>query len=182
MNPNLKWKALFILLVILGCIYGLVGLPTFPTSVAQLKDNFSHQIKLGLDLQGGTHLVLQVQDAGSHCARDRPDGRAGNDLAAWQEHLLMTKCAALTIRTSLCTTWSPRGSRNFAITSISNSEMFGICPLRRAIPPATCLRSGRALLSQIQETTMTQSLETIEQAHQRPRTDRTHYPVAWRPQ
>ncbi len=61
MNPNLKWKVVFIVLVILGCIYGLVGLPVFPTSVAQLKDNFSHQIKLGLDLQGGTHLVLQVQ-------------------------------------------------------------------------------------------------------------------------
>src|SRR5271167_3910143 len=61
MNPNLKWKIVFIVLVVLGCIYGLVGLPTFPTSVAQLKDNFSHQIKLGLDLQGGTHLVLQVQ-------------------------------------------------------------------------------------------------------------------------
>ncbi len=61
MNPNLKWKALFILLVILGCIYGLIGLPTFPTSVGQLKDNFGHQIKLGLDLQGGTHLILQVQ-------------------------------------------------------------------------------------------------------------------------
>src|SRR5580765_6147188 len=61
MNPNLKWKVLFIVLVILGCIYGLIGLPTFPTSPAQLKDNFSHQIKLGLDLQGGTHLVLQVQ-------------------------------------------------------------------------------------------------------------------------
>jgi len=61
MNPNLKWKAAFIVLVIVGCIYGVVGLPTFPTSVAQLKDNFAHQIKLGLDLQGGTHLVLQVQ-------------------------------------------------------------------------------------------------------------------------
>jgi len=61
MNPNLKWKALFILVVILLCIYGLIGLPTFPTSVAQIKDNFSKQIKLGLDLQGGTHLVLQVQ-------------------------------------------------------------------------------------------------------------------------
>jgi preprotein translocase subunit SecD len=61
MNPNLKWKALFILAVILLCIYGLIGLPTFPTSVAQVKDNFSRQIKLGLDLQGGTHLVLQVQ-------------------------------------------------------------------------------------------------------------------------
>jgi preprotein translocase subunit SecD len=61
MNPNLKWKSLFILLVVLGCIYSLVGIPTFPTSIAQLKDNFSHQIKLGLDLQGGTHLILQVQ-------------------------------------------------------------------------------------------------------------------------
>lgn len=61
MNPNLKWKALFIVAVILVCIYGLVGLPNFPTSVAAIKDNFSKQIKLGLDLQGGTHLVLQVQ-------------------------------------------------------------------------------------------------------------------------
>jgi len=61
MNPNLKWKAIFIALVIVGCIYGLIGLPTFPTSLAQLKDNFGHQIKLGLDLQGGTHLILQVQ-------------------------------------------------------------------------------------------------------------------------
>ncbi len=61
MTPNLKWKALFILAVILFCIYFLVGYPTFPTSVATIKDNFSRQIKLGLDLQGGTHLILQVQ-------------------------------------------------------------------------------------------------------------------------
>jgi preprotein translocase subunit SecD len=61
MNPNLKWKAIFILAVILFCIYFLLGYPTFPTSVAQAKDNFSRQIKLGLDLQGGTHLILQVQ-------------------------------------------------------------------------------------------------------------------------
>jgi len=32
-----------------------------PTSAAQLRDNFSKRIKLGLDLQGGTHLILQVQ-------------------------------------------------------------------------------------------------------------------------
>jgi preprotein translocase subunit SecD len=61
MNPNLKWKAIFILTVVLLCIYGLIGLPTFPTSIAQMNDNFSRRIKLGLDLQGGTHLVLQVQ-------------------------------------------------------------------------------------------------------------------------
>src|SRR5947207_10913349 len=61
MNPNLKWKALFIFAVILFCTYFLFGYPVFPTSLAQVKDNFGKQIKLGLDLQGGTHLVLQVQ-------------------------------------------------------------------------------------------------------------------------
>src|ERR1700720_3381135 len=61
MNPNLKWRALSILLIILFCIYYLIGLPEFPKSFAQVKDNFGHQIKLGLDLQGGTHLILQVQ-------------------------------------------------------------------------------------------------------------------------
>src|SRR5437763_15707590 len=61
MNPNLKWKALFILAVIVFCLYFLFGYPTFPTSFAQAKDNFKKQIKLGLDLQGGSHMILQVQ-------------------------------------------------------------------------------------------------------------------------
>jgi preprotein translocase subunit SecD len=61
MNPNLKWRALSILAIILFCIYFLFGYPVFPTSLAQVKDNFSKQIRLGLDLQGGTHLILQVQ-------------------------------------------------------------------------------------------------------------------------
>src|SRR5207249_11501936 len=60
MNPNLTWKALFIFAVILFCIYFLICYPVIPTSVAQVNDNFSKQIKLGLDLQGGTHLLLQV--------------------------------------------------------------------------------------------------------------------------
>lgn len=61
MNPNLKWKAVFIFAVIFLCVYAIFGYPTFPTSLAQIKDNFSHQIRLGLDLQGGTHMILQVQ-------------------------------------------------------------------------------------------------------------------------
>ena len=58
MNPNLKWKFLFILVVILICVFGLVGTPT---SWKGLKDNLNDRIKLGLDLQGGTHLIVQVQ-------------------------------------------------------------------------------------------------------------------------
>ncbi len=61
MNSNLRWKALFVAAVILLCVYGLVGLPDFPTSLTTVKQNLSQRIHLGLDLQGGTHLVLQVQ-------------------------------------------------------------------------------------------------------------------------
>ena len=61
MNSNLRWKAIFVAAVIALCIYGLVGLPDFPTSWTTVKQNLSQRIRLGLDLQGGTHLVLQVQ-------------------------------------------------------------------------------------------------------------------------
>jgi preprotein translocase subunit SecD len=61
MNPNLKWKVISIVAIILLCLYTIFGLPNFPTSFATLKNNFAQQIKLGLDLQGGTHLILQVQ-------------------------------------------------------------------------------------------------------------------------
>ena len=61
MNSNLRWKAIFVAAVILLCFYGLVGLPDFPTSLTTVKQNLSQRILLGLDLQGGTHLVVQVQ-------------------------------------------------------------------------------------------------------------------------
>jgi len=61
MNPQLKWKFVFIALVLVFCVYGVIGMPVFPTSLAQLKDNLADRIHLGLDLKGGSHLVLQVQ-------------------------------------------------------------------------------------------------------------------------
>ena len=61
MNSQLRWKFIFITFVVLLCIYGIIGLPSFPTSFSQVKDNLADRIKLGLDLKGGSHLVLQVQ-------------------------------------------------------------------------------------------------------------------------
>jgi len=60
MNPQLRWKFIFIAIVLLLCVFGLVGLPTFPTSWRQARQNFTSRIQLGLDLRGGSHLVLQV--------------------------------------------------------------------------------------------------------------------------
>jgi len=58
MTSNLKIKIIVIVVVILACIYGIIGLPT---STQQLVDNWRNNIHLGLDLKGGSQLVLQVQ-------------------------------------------------------------------------------------------------------------------------
>lgn len=58
MYKNLKLKGLIILAVLLACIYAIIGLPK---SKAELAANFEKNIRLGLDLRGGSHLVLQVQ-------------------------------------------------------------------------------------------------------------------------
>lgn len=58
MDKNLKSKVLVIISTILICIYGIIGLPK---SKAELERNIAESIKLGLDLRGGSQLVLQVQ-------------------------------------------------------------------------------------------------------------------------
>ncbi len=58
MKRNLRFKTFVIVAVILVCIYGIIGLPK---SKAELIQNWNNSIHLGLDLKGGTHLVMQVQ-------------------------------------------------------------------------------------------------------------------------
>ncbi len=58
MANNVKFKVAAIIAVILVCVYGIVGLPK---STAELVENWKHNIHLGLDLKGGSQLVLQVQ-------------------------------------------------------------------------------------------------------------------------
>ncbi len=55
---NLKVKVLIIVAVILVSVYGIIGIPK---STQELKDNWRQNIRLGLDLKGGSQLVLQVQ-------------------------------------------------------------------------------------------------------------------------
>jgi len=61
MSRNLLQKAIAIAIVVLACIYGLIGRPTLPTSATAVRENLRNRLRLGLDLQGGTHLVLQVR-------------------------------------------------------------------------------------------------------------------------
>ena len=58
MNSTLRNKAIFVLAILLVCVYGIIGLPK---SGAELTKNWNDNIRLGLDLKGGSQLVLQVQ-------------------------------------------------------------------------------------------------------------------------
>src|SRR6185369_1277202 len=58
MKKNLNARTITIVVTLLLCVYGSIG---FPTSKAQVVQNFKDNIRWGLDLKGGSHLVLQVQ-------------------------------------------------------------------------------------------------------------------------
>src|SRR5215468_6583094 len=161
MNPNLKWKAVFIAAVILLCIYGLIGLPTFPTSLAQVKANFSQQIKLGLDLQGGTHLVLQVQVHEAIAQEtdqmvDRLIKQLRDKNIKYDEirrvddtHILVRN-----VDSSQVSTFRVLGQQQYG-------NLWDIAPAAGEQSGYTMTLKNSAI-AQIQETTMTQSLETIE--------------------
>jgi preprotein translocase subunit SecD len=60
MNKNLLWKLLFIVGTMLFFLFGIFGIPKGFSGEALLTALTDH-IHLGLDLKGGTHLILQVQ-------------------------------------------------------------------------------------------------------------------------
>jgi preprotein translocase subunit SecD len=66
MNKNLGWKLIIIVAAVLLFVYGIFGVPAGLSGDALANALVSpsamrHGINLGLDLKGGTHLILQVQ-------------------------------------------------------------------------------------------------------------------------
>src|SRR5271154_984711 len=59
MRSNLRTKIIVIVAAVVICVFGIIGIPRGVTPTA-LKDAIASRINLGLDLRGGTHLVLQV--------------------------------------------------------------------------------------------------------------------------
>src|ERR1700722_18159584 len=72
MGKNLKGKTAAIVALLVICCYGFIGIPHGVTPTA-FKQAIADRIKLGLDLKGGTHLVLKVhvdEAIGSQTDRD----------------------------------------------------------------------------------------------------------------
>jgi len=60
MNKNLLLKTVLIIAVLIFFLFGIVGIPGSFTAEG-LRSAVQKRIHLGLDLKGGTHLILQVQ-------------------------------------------------------------------------------------------------------------------------
>jgi preprotein translocase subunit SecD len=161
MNPNLKWKALFILAVILLCIYSVIGYPSFPTSLTALKDNFTHQIKLGLDLQGGTHLILQVQV--QEAIAQETDQTVDRLTTAMRAKNIRYDEVRRADDTHIIVRNVPSDQLS-AFRDLIHEQYEGIWELAPAPgEPASYMLTLRASeIARVQETTMSQSLETIE--------------------
>src|ERR1700736_93279 len=60
MNKNLTWKLALIVGILIAFLLGIFGIPK-SFSKQGLLASMTDRIHLGLDLRGGTHLILQVQ-------------------------------------------------------------------------------------------------------------------------
>ncbi len=83
MKKNLTWKIVVIVAVLLVFLFGIIGNPAeIKWNKDGLKEALANRIHLGLDLRGGTHLILQVvvNDA-VNAETDRAIERIKEDLA-----------------------------------------------------------------------------------------------------
>ncbi|HEX8872662.1 MAG TPA: hypothetical protein VF758_07855, partial [Candidatus Acidoferrum sp.] len=161
MNPNLKWKLLFIFAAILVCVYSIFGLPNFPTSFTQVKDNFTKQIKLGLDLQGGTHLILQVQVQEAIAQEtDQTVDRITSQMRTKNiryEEVRRVDDAHIVVR-------NVASDQVSQFRDLVHEQYEGVWELGTAPGESNAylLTIRPTAIARIQETTMNQSLETIE--------------------
>lgn len=80
MKKNLNGKVILIIAVLLVCIFGIIGIPGGFTG-KDLTAAISKHIHLGLDLQGGAHLILQVEvKEAVNTETDNARGRIEKDL------------------------------------------------------------------------------------------------------
>src|ERR1039458_5941411 len=82
MKKNLNSKIALIVAVLVVFVYGIFGVPSGVTGSA-LKESLVKRIHLGLDLQGGAHLILQVVvKEAVNAETDNTVGRIQQDLKA----------------------------------------------------------------------------------------------------
>src|SRR5580700_1717791 len=86
MNKNLMWRLAVVVVIVLVFLFGIFGIPQ-SFSGQGLVEAMTKRINLGLDLRGGTHLILQVQ------VNDAVNADSDNAIEVLKEQLNKRKIA-----------------------------------------------------------------------------------------
>ncbi len=164
MNRNLQIKALVIVVIILVCLFGIVGLPT---SKDELAANLKKHIRLGLDLRGGSQLVLQVQlqdafkaDADSTIDRMKDELHKANvEFASIERNDPQTLKDADSIQI-LVKGVGPNSGSNFK--TVANDHFGGLWNLTALNPTDYRFSMKPTEALKLRQDTLTQSIHTIE--------------------
>jgi preprotein translocase subunit SecD len=90
MQKNLKSKTILIVAILVVFVYGIFGIPQGVSGTA-LKQALLKRINLGLDLKGGTHLILQVE------VDEAVSADTDSDVAAMQSDLQQNGITGATV-------------------------------------------------------------------------------------
>jgi preprotein translocase subunit SecD len=156
MSPQLRWKFIFIFIVIIVCILGMIGLPT---SFSEAAQNFKNRMQLGLDLRGGSHLVLQVQvneAIGQRCDEAESDLRK----QLHEKNVNVGDLRRLSDTQILVTNVAPATSGTFRDIVTTQFQDWSIAPAAGQVN-GYLLTMKPSVVADIQHNTMEQSLETI---------------------
>jgi len=155
MNKNLGTKAGFIVVVLLVCLYGILGIPH-----GGLKQSLMNRIHLGLDLQGGIHLVLKVNvEEAVNSATDR-DLQSLNTALAQYGGVTAAKLDPKHPETITISGMTPNNQSDVK-TVLQGSEYANIYTLSSIGNGSYTLTMTQQAINELEQRTLDTSIETI---------------------
>ena len=113
MKKNLNKKIALIIAVVVVCLWGIFGIPSGFSGTA-LKKALTDRIHLGLDLQGGVHLILQVK------VEEALNAETDNTVENIRADLKKANLAAVVQKTD------PNNPRRITLTSVAQPQSSAI--------------------------------------------------------
>ena len=158
MGKNLAGKTAFIVGVLLIFCYGIVGIPK-----GGLKQSITNRIHLGLDLKGGTHLVLQVHvEEAVASAVDRDSVRLTSDLQAAGIAGASAARTDMSKPTTIVVTGIPAAKLSDA-RGVFNGVNYSGYDVATAAYGSTTLTMKQATAREMSDRTVETSIETVRE-------------------
>ncbi len=154
MGKNLAGKAGFIVAIVVIFLYGIIGIPH-----GGLKQSILNRINLGLDLRGGTHLVLQVHVAEAiNSATDRDVQSLNTALAGTGA----TAAKADPAHPDVISVTGVAPAQGSAVRDVLNGNAYAAYDVN-ATPNGYTMPMKQAAIRDLESRTLTQSIETIRE-------------------